>query len=77
MSIAPAAYSDSGKGGDMKNPTCKGMEEGSTRSLPESIETYNILNRCLKCIFFFKSNPSCSQLSREGVRELHSASESC
>jgi len=33
-------------GGDMKNPTCKGMEEESTRSLPESIETYNILNSC-------------------------------
>jgi len=33
-------------GGDMKNPTCEGMAAEETRSLPESIYTYNILNNC-------------------------------
>ena len=36
-----------GKGGDMKNPTCEGMEGEKTRSLPQSISTYNTLNRYL------------------------------
>jgi len=33
-------------GGDMKNPTCEGMEGEKTRSLPQSISTYNTLNSC-------------------------------
>ena len=34
-----------GKGGDIKNPTCEGMEEEETRSLSKSIATYEILNK--------------------------------
>ena len=47
------------KGGDMKNPTCEGMEGEEARSLPESISTYNILNRYLNfftSISYFFSN---------------------
>jgi len=37
-------------GGDMKNPTCEGLEAenqiSSSRSLPESINIYKILNNC-------------------------------
>ena len=37
------------KGGDMKNPTCEGMKEENqvtpTRSLPQSIDIYNVLSK--------------------------------
>lgn len=37
-------------GGDMKNPTCEGMKEENqvtpTRSLPQSLDIYNVLSNC-------------------------------
>ena len=47
MNITFVTYSIelNGKGGDMKNPTCEGMAGEETRSLPQSINTYNTLNK--------------------------------
>ena len=42
-------FTTSYAGGDMKNPTCEGLEAenqvSSSRSLPESINIYKILNK--------------------------------
>ena len=37
----------------MKNPTCEGMEGEKTRSLPQSISTYNTLNRYLNFLISY------------------------